>query len=248
MTARPGELSHAVPSFVTVPAGLLPGAGAQQPAATAGFRLGTTPVTVGQYWQYLLTEGLRKKPTPRLHGFAATAALGLRTGSDGMVEFEEQLADLPVTQVSWHGAQAYCQWLADRLDLPCRLPSGAEWQYAASGPAGNRWALGDEFDRSTYAPAATGPLPVGGFGSNPFGLQDMTGNVFEWCADPLSAPDGSDLGSRVIKGGAFTVRNPESFDNATAFTADELTTVPYIGFRVLAELTGADQPDGSMHQ
>jgi formylglycine-generating enzyme required for sulfatase activity len=230
-TAQPGGLSGAVPSFVAVP---------------AGFGLGTTPVTVGQYWQYLLAEGLRKRPAPRLHGFAATPGLGLRTGSDGMVEFDEQLADLPVTQVSWHGAQAYCRWLAERLDLPCRLPSAAEWQYAASGPAGSRWALGDEFDRSTYAPAATGPLPVGTFGSNPFGLQDMTGNVFEWCADPLSTPDGSDLGSRVIKGGAFTVRNPESFDNAAVFTADELTTVPYIGFRVLAELAGAHQPDGSV--
>jgi hypothetical protein len=62
----------------------------------------------------------------------------------------------------------------------------------------------------------------------------MTGNVFEWCADAMTSPDGVVLGSRVIKGGAYTVRNPESFDNATVFTADELSTVPYIGFRVLS--------------
>lgn len=63
----------------------------------------------------------------------------------------------------------------------------------------------------------------------------MTGNVFEWCADELTSPAGTDLGSRAIKGGAYTVRNPESFENATVFTADELSTVPYIGFRVLRD-------------
>ncbi|MFL6164582.1 MAG: formylglycine-generating enzyme family protein [Jatrophihabitantaceae bacterium] len=243
MTVR---ASCAVPSFVAVPAGRLPATGGQQPVASTGFRLGATPVTVGQYWQYLRAEGLREQPAPRLHGFPASTGLGLRTGSDGVIRFDEQLAELPVTQVSWHGALAYCQWLAGRLGLPCRLPSAAEWQYAASGPAGSRWAVGNEFDRSTYAPAAAGPLPVGGFGRNPFGLLDMTGNVFEWCADPLRTPAGADLGSRVIKGGAFTVRNPESFDNATVFTADELSTVPYIGFRVLAGPTGTCQPDGSV--
>jgi formylglycine-generating enzyme required for sulfatase activity len=221
-----------VPPLVPVPAGRLPGDPQQ---ATAGFRLGVTPVTVAEYWQYLRAEGLHERPAPGLHGFPASAGFGLRAGPAGAVEFEERLAGLPVTGVSWHGAQAYCRWLAGRLGRSCRLPSAAEWQYAASGPAGTRWALGNRFDRATYAPAATGPLPVGGFGSNPYGVLDMTGNVFEWCADPLRTPDGKELGARVIKGGAFTVRNPESFDNATVFTADELSTVPYIGFRVLAD-------------
>jgi formylglycine-generating enzyme required for sulfatase activity len=221
-----------LPSFVALPAGRLPG---DQQQTTTGFRLSSTPVTVGQYWQYLQAEGLDARPVPGLHGFPTSAGLGLCTGPAGDVEFEERLASLPVTQVSWHGAQAYCRWLAARLGQPCRLPSAAEWQYAASGPNTTRWALGNQFDRSVYAPAASGPLPVGGFGCNPYGLQDMTGNVFEWCADPLRTPDGRGLGARVIKGGAFTVRNPESFDNATVFTADELTTVPYIGFRVLAD-------------
>lgn len=237
------QSSCAVPSFVAVPAVELSGTGQQHAAATVEFRLGVTPVTVGQYWHYLLATGLRNRSAPRLHGFPAEPGLGLRTCSDGVIAFDEQRAELPVTQVSWHGAQAYCRWLSDQLGLPCRLPSAAEWQCAASSQAGTRWALGDDFDRSTYAPVATGPLPVGGFGSNRLGLQDMTGNVFEWCADPLLAPHGNDLGSRVIKGGAWTMRNPESFANATVFTADELTTVPYIGFRVLAETTGASSPD-----
>lgn len=234
MTVPTEQRSRAVPYFVAVPAGRLPSIDGQS-AVTGGFRLGSTPVTVGQYWHYLLASGLRERPAPRLHGFAAGTGLGLGTGSDGGIEYDDRLAGLPVTRVSWHGALAYCRWLSGQLGVACRLPTAVEWQYAAAGPAGNRWALGNRFDRSTYAPAADGPLPVGGFGSNPFGLHDMTGNVFEWCADPLTAPDGRELGSRVVKGGAFTVRNPESFDNATVFTADELTTVPYIGFRVLAE-------------
>ena len=216
-----------LPEFATVPAGRLP-----------GFRLTVVPVTAGQYWSYLADAGLAGTPAPRLHGPPVTLGTGLRSTVDGGVEPEPQRTGLPATSVTWHGAVAYCAWLADRLRTPCRLPTAAEWQYAAAGPAGWRWSLGDEFDRPTYAPAADGPRPVGATPANPYGLRDMTGNVFEWCADPLLAPDGTALGSRTIKGGAYTVRNPESFENATVFTADELSAVPYIGFRVLAAGTG----------
>ncbi|MGI8665404.1 MAG: formylglycine-generating enzyme family protein [Jatrophihabitans sp.] len=227
-----------LPSFADVPAGLQPAMAedqADQPAEpTAGFGLAVFPTTVGQYWHYLLDQDLHRAPAPRLHGFPPAAGTGLRSTPSGALVLDEQLATLPVTGVSWHGALAYCRWLSDRTGRRCRLPAAVEWQYAAAGPAGWHWALGAEFDRKTYAPAATGPRPVGAAGPSPYGLHDLTGNVFEWCADALSIPGAADSGSRVIKGGAYTVRNPESFDNATVFTADELSTVPYIGFRVLA--------------
>lgn len=224
-----------LPVLATVPPGPLPSGG--DSARTGGFRLAVVPTTVGQYWRYLLDRGLDSSPDPRLHGIPTAEGTGLRTTPAGVV-IDEHLATLPVTGVTWHGALAYCAWLGARTGEPCRLPTAAEWHYAAGGPAGLRWALGDEFDRQTYAPPGlTGPRPVGGSPANAFGLRDMTGNVFEWCADPLGPPDGTALPSRVIKGGAYTVRNPESFENATVFTADELTAVPYIGFRVL--ITGS---------
>jgi formylglycine-generating enzyme required for sulfatase activity len=224
-----------LPVFADVPPGSLPAASSREtPARTEGFRLAVAPTTARQYWHYLLDRGLHEKPAARLHGFPVKSGTGLRTTSSSTVVLDEDLAALPVTWVTWHGALAYCEWLSAQTGTHCRLPSAAEWHYAAAGPAGLRWALGDEFDRKTYAPAAIGPRPVGGAAANAFGLHDMTGNVFEWCADAMTAPDGTALGSRVIKGGAYTVRNPESFENATVFTADELSAVPYIGFRVLS--------------
>jgi formylglycine-generating enzyme required for sulfatase activity len=200
-----------------------------------GFRLAVTPTTVGQYWAYLSDRGLDTAPEPELHAFPAAPGTGLHATAAG-VEFDSELSDLPVTGVTWAGAADYCAWLGAGAGLVCRLPSVREWERAAGGPDGSPWALGDEFDRPEYAPAsAAGPRPVSAR-ANGFGLRGMTGNVFEWCADELRAPDGTALGSRAIKGGAYTMRNPESFLTTTTFSADERTSVPYIGFRALVDL------------
>jgi len=244
----PSAAADDLPVFAEVPPGWLPAVSpGEAPPRTGGFRLAITPTTVGQYWRYLSERGLTEVSAPLLHGFPRQDGTGLRVTAAGTVILDEHLTTLPVTGVTWRGALAYCEWLSARTGTRCRLPSAAEWHYAAAGPAGLRWALGDDFDRKTYAPAATGPRPVGGSPASTLGLRDMTGNVFEWCADALVAPGppggtepggtepgGTEPGSRVIKGGAYTVRNPESFENATVFTADELSAVPYIGFRVLS--------------
>lgn len=224
----PGARTSTLPGFAEVPAGDLPTG-----EETSGFGLSVFPVTAGQYWHFLVDQNLAGAARPLLHSFPDRHGTGLRTGPAGAVGLDEELSDLPVTSVTWRGAVAYCEWLSARTDVPCRVPSAAEWQYAAAGPQRFRWSLGDTFDRTAYAPQADAPRPVGTTGANAFGLRDMTGNVFEWCADELTAPSGDGLGSRALKGGAYTVRNPESFENVTVFTADELTTVPYIGFRVL---------------
>lgn len=211
-SADPAPFAGPLPVFAQVPPGTLPdGSGSR----TGGFGLSVVPVTARQYRHYLNDQELPLAP----------------------VALDEALALLPATEVTWPDAVAYCEWLGARIATPCQLPSAAEWQYAAAGPFGYRWALGDEFDRKTYAPRTVGPQAVGRTPPNAFGLHDMTGNVFEWCADPLCA-NGRSLGSRVIKGGAYTVRNPESFANETVFTADELSTLPYIGFRVLSRAHG----------
>lgn len=227
----------ALPRFASVAPGTLPtGPGGAVACHTDGFHLAVVPTTVAQYWHYLLARELHTAPAPSLHGFPTRPGTGLQTLASGGIEFDPAAAALPVVGVTWHGARAYCAWLSEQTGGACRLPSAAQWQYAAAGPRRLRWALGEEFDRTLYAPAATGPRPAEDSPPNDFGLRDLTGNVFEWCEDPLTADGGEVLpGSRVIKGGAYTVRNPESFENSTFFTADELSAVPYIGFRVLAE-------------
>ncbi len=90
----------------------------------------------------------------------------------------------PVTGVTWPQANVYCKSRGDRL------PTEAEWEYAAGGPEHLRWPWGNKFDASLSAASAADVQPVGSYpgGASPFGLLDMAGNVAEWVWDTYS-PD-----------------------------------------------------------
>jgi formylglycine-generating enzyme required for sulfatase activity len=131
----------------------------------------------------------------------------------------------PVTQVSYNDAAAYARWAGKRL------PTEAEWEYAARGGlVGKKYSWSDElrpeggypanwwqgeFPRmNTAEDGYTGRAPVGRFAPNRYGLYDMAGNVWEWCADwfddgyylhsPASNPPGPASGiERVIRGGSW---------------------------------------------
>jgi formylglycine-generating enzyme required for sulfatase activity len=120
---------------------------------------------------------------------------------------------MPVVGVSWDDAMKYCRWKGETF----RLPTEAEWEYAARAGTSGLYFWGDEWDGAAdYAVAGERLCPVMSKKPNAFGLFDMTGNVWEWCLDfydknyySISAndnPEGPETVRkrvyRVVRGGA----------------------------------------------
>ena len=99
--------------------------------------------------------------------------------------------DLPVVGPTWLDVQRFIKKLNEQEGRTLyRLPTEAEWEYAAGGPEHLRWPWGNKFDASLSAASAADVQPVGSYpgGASPFGLLDMAGNVAEWVWDTYS-PD-----------------------------------------------------------
>ena len=129
--------------------------------------------------------------------------------------------DAPVTNLSWTDTQQFVEWLSKVTQKPFRLPTEAEWEYAARGGTRSKFWWGDHLEvamancKGCNEPYETSqPLNVGSFKPNPFGLYDMGGNIHQWVADCWhenykGAPsDGSawtenDCLSRVIRSGSW---------------------------------------------
>jgi formylglycine-generating enzyme required for sulfatase activity len=123
--------------------------------------------------------------------------------------------DLPCTRVSWFDSVAFCIWLSAELEGTIRLPTEQEWQRAAIGDTGWVYPWGNELDetRGNFANSIGRVSPVGDFpgGQSPFGVMDMTGNLWEWCLTIWGAEE-TDLSGyvyRVFRGGAWNVSNPD---------------------------------------
>jgi len=91
----------------------------------------------------------------------------------------------PVVGVTWDDAQAYCRWFSEKYSVLMRLPTEAEWEYAARGGLeGRQYPNGDTTSlRQANFASAGGSFAVGRYPPNGYGLYDMAGNVFEWTAD-----------------------------------------------------------------
>lgn len=157
----------------------------------------------------------------------------------------------PITEVSWHGAIAYCDWLSNIVGEKFRLPSEAEWQYAARG--GNKTenflysGSNDIAEVAWYATNSENKLhEVGKKKPNELGLYDMSGNATEWCLDwynkdyykhmPFDNPKGPKKGRwKLIQGGSVSTP-AEQCRVAARDRYSHVNSVWTNGFRVLMEL------------
>lgn len=160
----------------------------------------------------------------------------------------------PVTIVTFGDAQAFAAWLGTRAGFEVRLPTEAEYEYAARGGSKGRFAWGDDPEAAEahawFAKnVGAGAKPVGQKPPNAYGLVDMTGNVWAWCADwytpiaPAAATDPladksvvwpmSDKPRRVLKGGSWRTDDREKLRPATRYRATDGSRNADFGFRVV---------------
>lgn len=204
---------------------------------TRPFFLGRTEVTRGQYRAFVEATGYVTEPERPggTGGYGVDPQTLALSGLDPQFSWRyagfDQTDDHPVINVNWNDAQEFCAWCSKVTGRRYRLPSEAEWEYACrAGQTGvdpfstdpeQLVKVGNTTD-STLKPVypernslqgSDGRLftaPVASYAPNAWGLHDMRGNVWEWCADwygeippgpavdPTGPPEGQ---ARVIKGG-----------------------------------------------
>jgi formylglycine-generating enzyme required for sulfatase activity len=214
--------------------------GAEHTVALSAFDIDRTEVTVADYAR-CVSAGECAPPE-----FSPTDARFARP-------------DLPVTHVRWDDAATYCRWTGGRL------PTEAEWEYAARGQEGREFPWGNAYnpylanhgawaeDSSDATDGYTGLAPVGSFpdGATPLGILDMAGNAGEWVADVLefdqtglpvgySSDPQFDPKPKTVGGGFHVVRGGSFEDGAVWLRAAArgTTALPRpasVGFRCAAD-------------
>ncbi|MFZ4477324.1 MAG: SUMF1/EgtB/PvdO family nonheme iron enzyme [Saprospiraceae bacterium] len=187
------------------------------------FEIGKTTVTNAQYCQFLNAKGNQEEAGVSwidLDGPYGSEPCRIEPVAKGRFEVELGYEQHPVVYVSWDGAVAYCKWLSSiDGDKTFRLPTEAEWEYAARGGRRSKqfkYAGSNTLDKVGWYDANSGNRlhKVAELDANELGIYDMSGNVWEWCSDWFAAdyyekglldnPQGPADGSRrVYRGGSW---------------------------------------------
>jgi formylglycine-generating enzyme required for sulfatase activity len=195
------------------------------------FSIAETEVTNAQYAEFVKAAS---HPSPA----------GWKEG-----QFPKGTENYPVTNVSWADANAFCKWLEKKLGLPVRLPTEAEWEFAARGTASNKYPWGSEWKKEAAISEETGGKlsAVKSFPLNrsPFGAFDMAGNVWEWTNDKVSKNEavtdarvrealakGQVL--RIVKGGSALEKSTQ-ISVQSRYEIPESTKDVWVGFRYVVE-------------
>jgi len=151
---------------------------------------------------------------------------------------------MPALGVSFREGERFAAWLSKKTGKKYRIPTEAEWEYAARGGSQSAYWWGERYESGRVATGA--PAQVGTHSANSFGLHDVTGNAREWVADCyvnnyVNAPDDGravtegDCGKRVVRGGAWS-NPPTDLRVANRSRIDANVRAQYMGLRVAASL------------
>ena len=191
----------------------------------SAYWIGVYCVTNGQYLKFVEATGHRSPDNSRRYK-------------------EKPYAAHPVTDVSWDDAKAYAQWAG------CQLPTEAQWEKAARGPAGLIYPWGKDWDqakcRNDENNGSEQTAPVYGYpeGASGYGTYNQSGNVLEWCADwydsgyyknsPQRDPAGPATGTlRVNRGGGWVYDSPAYFRGAFRYRLAPGNRNDYLGYRLV---------------
>jgi formylglycine-generating enzyme required for sulfatase activity len=174
--------------------------------------MGKYEVTVAQFRQFINEAGYQTDADKDGGSYMWTgdkwekrSGVNWKCDAEGNIRPQSEY-NHPVIHVSWNDANEYCNWLSRKTGKSYRLPTEAEWEYAAGNGSMHTkysWGNGDPYGKSGgnvadesakrkfgwsgtragYDDGYATTAPVGSFNPNDFGLYDMTGNVWEWCSD-----------------------------------------------------------------
>jgi formylglycine-generating enzyme required for sulfatase activity len=171
---------------------------------TQPYRVGRYPVTNVQFAAFVAANGYGERRYWTEAGWERKERGGWTEPRDFGEPYT--LSNHPVVGVSWYEAVAFCRWLTEQLrqvgeldaEAEVELPNELQWEKAARGADGRTYPWGEEADpdRANYDDTGIGTTSaVGCFpdGTSPYGVEDLSGNVWEWVGD-----------GRVLRGGAFS--------------------------------------------
>ncbi|MGE4299449.1 MAG: formylglycine-generating enzyme family protein [Desulfovibrionaceae bacterium] len=268
--------------FIWVPAGCFqmgspdteahrdPDEGPLHEVCVDGFWMGKNEVTVGQFRAFVDATGYRTDADQQGKAWIFDESTewtwkevdGKSWRDVGFAQDDRH----PVVNVSWNDAKAFVRWVSGKGGGSFRLPTEAEWEYAARAGTTTMFYWGSEAKACSYANVADltafpsgskrkwggsfactdkywGTAPVGSYRANAFGLHDMLGNVWEWCADwygkeyyassPRNKPTGPASGSyRVFRGGSWS-SGPSFARAANRYWFAPYSRCSYLGLRLI---------------
>ncbi len=214
---------------------------AEKPIRTVtlpAFKISKYPITYQQFQAFIeALDGYSNR-----YWWRGLYAEGLKQQRSGPGEQHFKAWNRPRDDVSWYDAMAFCRWLSANLGYEITLPTEEQWEKAARGTDGRIYPYGNRFDCTKGNTVETGicqTSAVGIFlqGASPYGVMDMSGNVFEWALAGYDNPannDLSDYSPQALRGGSWPLNN--DFARATFRSLSDPQDRSYDwGFRVCFE-------------